>query len=267
MQYRVNGVELHVKQNGQGDLSLVFLHYYGGSLRTWGKITDVLKEEYHCIAYDQRGWGDSEKSAASYTIKDLADDAQALIRELGLKRYVIIGHSMGGKAAQLLASRQPDGLEALILVAPSPPTPQDMPQEMRKAMVHFYDNREGAEIALSNIALLPLEENVREMVLEDMQKSAPMARAAWPEIAMLEDISAEVMHIEVPTLVLAGESDPVDRLETLNSELLPRIPQAELRVISRTGHLSPLEAPDQISAEISNFLAKLEMSGLNPSKE
>ncbi|UUZ84274.1 alpha/beta hydrolase [Paenibacillus sp. P26] len=256
MHYRVNGVELYAEEKGQGDTALVFLHFYGGSTRTWDKVIDVLKENYRCIAYDHRGWGNSGKSAASYTIKDLADDAQALIQELGLKRYVIIGHSMGAKAAQLLASRNPAGLQALILVAPSPPTPQEMPQEIREAMVHFYDNREGAEIALSNIALLPLEESIRETALEDMQKSAPLARAAWPETAMLEDISAEVKNIHVPTLVLAGESDPIDRLETLQRELLPLIPHAELHVIPRTGHLSPLEAPSQISKGISNFLTK-----------
>lgn len=173
-----------------------------------------------------------------------------------MKRYVVIGHSMGGKAAQLLASRNPAGLEALILVAPSPPTPQDMPQEIRNAMVHFYANREGAEIAFGNITLLPLEGNIREMVLEDMQKGAPSARAAWPETAMLEDISAEVKNINVPKLVLAGESDPVDRLETLKSDLLPRIPHAELLVIPQTGHLSPLESHSQIYKGISSFLAK-----------
>ncbi|WP_163881113.1 alpha/beta fold hydrolase [Paenibacillus favisporus] len=256
MHYHVNGVELHVEEQGQGDTALVFLHFYGGSARTWTKVVDALKENYLCITYDHRGWGDSDKSAVSYTIQDLADDAHALIQELGLKRYVLVGHSMGAKTAQLLASRHPAGLEALVLVAPSPPTPQDMPQDMRNAMVHFYDSREGAEIALGNIALLPLEEHIREMVLEDMQRSAPLARAAWPEAAMLEDISAEVNNIRVPTLVLAGESDPVDRLETLKSELLPRIPHAELRVIPQTGHLSPLEAPGEISEGISHFLAK-----------
>jgi len=256
MHYHVNGVELHVEEQGQGDLALVFLHFYGGSARTWNQVIEGLKEDYRCIAYDHRGWGDSDKSAATYTIKDLADDAQALIQELGLRRYAVIGHSMGGKAAQLLASRQPAGLEALVLVAPSPPTPQEMPEEIRNAMVHFYDNRAGAETALGNIALLPLEEQIREMVLEDMQRSAPLARAAWPEAAMLEDLSAEVNNIKVPTLVLAGESDPVDRLETLKKELLPRIPHAQLNVIAQTGHLSPLEASSEVCKGISHFLTK-----------
>jgi len=256
MKVRVNGVNLHVEEQGQGDLALVFLHFYGGSSRTWKRVIAELKDEYRCVAYDHRGWGDSDKSATSYSIRDLADDAEALIRELGLKRYALVGHSMGGKTAQLLASRRPPGMEALVLVAPSPPTPQDMPPEMRQAMIHFYDSREGAEIALGNIALLPLGDEEREQALEDMQRSAPLARAAWPETAMLEDISAEAANIDVPTLVLAGESDPVDRLETLRRELLPRIPHAKLCVIPHTGHLSPLEVPDRIGSEIAAFMTE-----------
>ncbi|WP_230486349.1 alpha/beta fold hydrolase [Paenibacillus polymyxa] len=117
MFYHVNGLDLHVEEQGQGqgDTALVFLHFYGGSTRTWSKMIDVLKEEHRCIAYDQREWGSSDKSATSYTIEDLADDAHALIQELGLKRYVLVGHSMGGKAAQLLASRNPSGFRSLNL--------------------------------------------------------------------------------------------------------------------------------------------------------
>jgi pimeloyl-ACP methyl ester carboxylesterase len=254
MKYRANGVELHVKEQGQGDITLVFIHFYGGSLRTWGPVIEGLKGDFRCVAYDQRGWGDSDKSATSYRIEDLADDAQALIEELGLKRYAIVGHSMGGKAAQLLASHRPKGLEALILIAPATPTPQMMPEEFRNAMAHFYDNREGAEMALSNIAFLPIDEPIREMLLEDMQNSAPLARKAWPQIAMLEDISEQVRNIDVPTLILAGESDPVDSLESIQLEIVKRISNTELIVIPHTGHLSPVEVPTQIIKAIVEFL-------------
>ncbi|UJF32794.1 alpha/beta fold hydrolase [Paenibacillus hexagrammi] len=256
MKVRVNGVELFVESSGQGDVALVFMHYYGGSSRTWLEVIDGLKEQYRCYAYDHRGWGESDKSAVSYGITDLADDAEALIRELGLTRYVLVGHSMGAKAAQLLASRCPEGLEALVLVAPSPPTPQDMPPDFRQAMVHFYDTREGAEAAFNNIVRLPLKEHVREMVLEDMQKSCPPARAAWPETAMIEDISASVASIQAPTLILAGEMDPVDRLEAVEREVAGRIPPARLEVLRNTGHLSPLEVPREIAERITAFLSE-----------
>jgi pimeloyl-ACP methyl ester carboxylesterase len=80
---------------------------------------------------------------------------------------------------------------------------------------------------------------------------------AWPEAGMIEDISQFVGSINVPTLVLAGEKDQVERVEILKRELVPRIPGAQLRVISGTGHLSPLEVPDEIAGGIWKFLAFL----------
>jgi 3-oxoadipate enol-lactonase len=82
-----------------------------------------LKTDFRCVAYDHRGWGESDKPETGYSIPELANDAGALIQALGLTRYVLIGHSMGGKVAQRLAAKRPEGLEALILVAPAPPTP------------------------------------------------------------------------------------------------------------------------------------------------
>jgi pimeloyl-ACP methyl ester carboxylesterase len=108
----------------------VFLHYYGGSARVWRKVIAALPKSYHSIAIDQRGWGESDPPASGYSLADLADDAQGVIEALNLKRYILVGHSMGGKVAQLMASRRPKGLVGLALVAlrplrpwPSPPRP------------------------------------------------------------------------------------------------------------------------------------------------
>jgi pimeloyl-ACP methyl ester carboxylesterase len=74
---------------------------------------------------------------------------------------------------------------------------------------------------------------------------------------MIEDISPAVRNINVPTLVLAGENDQVERVETLKQELIPRIPDVQMRVIPRSGHLSLLEVPDEIATGIRNFLITL----------
>jgi pimeloyl-ACP methyl ester carboxylesterase len=84
------------------------------------------------------------------------------------------------------------------------------------------------------------------MIIEDTLKGAPAAKRAWPEAGMIEDISAAASKIEVPTLVLAGENDQVERVEVLKRELLPRIPGSELRIIPETGHLSPLSLQERI---------------------
>jgi pimeloyl-ACP methyl ester carboxylesterase len=118
MKINVGALSLNVVERGAGEPALLFLHYYGGSARTWNRVIEQLCSTFRCVAYDQRGWGES---ADGYAISDLAGDAAALIRTLDLKRCVLVGHSMGGKAAQFLAARRPMGLEALILVAPASP--------------------------------------------------------------------------------------------------------------------------------------------------
>jgi pimeloyl-ACP methyl ester carboxylesterase len=252
---KVNGIELKVRDQGWGEPSLLFLHYWGGSSRTWDLVIDRLKTDFRCIAYDQRGWGDSDKPETGYSIQDLANDAEALIQTLELTRYVLIGHSMGGKAAQLLASKRPAGLEALILVAPAPPTPINLTEAERNQRIQAYGSREAMEFVIQNVlTAVPLSDQIREQVIEDTLMGAAPAKHAWPEKGLLEDISGAVRDISVPTLVLAGENDQVEKIEVLERELIPNILTGRVTTIPKTGHLSPLEVPDKIASQIRTFL-------------
>ena len=259
MHIETNGTRIHVTQRGSGELALVFLHYYGGSSRTWDKVAQALPDRYRIVAIDHRGWGDSDAPANGYRIADLANDAAGVIDALGLKRYVLVGHSMGGKVAQLMASRRPKGLEGLVLVAPSPPTPMLLSEAQRATLSSAYQSRESVEFVIDHVLTArPLDAACREQVIEDSLKAAPQAKAAWPDVAMAEDISAAVESIGVPTLVISGERDQVDRVATLEAELLPRIPHAAMYIIPDTGHLSPLEAPEDVARIIAGLLAAIE---------
>lgn len=123
MKIETNGTKIHVRQQGGGELALVFLHYYGGSSRTWDAVAAKLSARYRIVAIDHRGWGESDAPAHGYGLADLSADAEGVIKALGLQRYILVGHSMGGKVAQLMASRRPAGLEGLVLIAPSRPRP------------------------------------------------------------------------------------------------------------------------------------------------
>ena len=125
-------------------------------------------------------------------------------------------------------------------------------------MIEAYCTREGVEALIQHVlTALPIPQKLCEIIIEDTLRGAPQAKRAWPEVGMLEDISPAVRNINVPTLVLAGENDQVERVQTLEQELIPRIPDAQMKVIPRSGHLSPLEVPDEIAAEIQNFLVSL----------
>ena len=103
----------------------------------------------------------------------------------------------------------------------------------------------------------PLSAEDREQVIEGSLRGAPPAKVAWPKSTSLEDIAAEVADIDVPTLVIAGALDRVDPPVRLRTELLARVPQAVLRVLPDTGHLSMLESPDAVAALIAEFCGRL----------
>jgi 3-oxoadipate enol-lactonase len=207
------------------------LRYWGGSARTWRAVISHLSGEFRCVAYDQRGWGTSDAPQDGYSIRDLSDAATRIIQALNIDRYVLIGHSMGGKVVQLLASQRPCGLKGIVLVATASPTPQDIPESARQQQLYAYDNRENAIRAVAFLTVRMPASDVVEQIIADNFAGSPQAKLAWPTSSAYEDISAHLEDIAVPTLVMAGEQDRQDSLEQHQREVLRRIPGAKLHVI------------------------------------
>ena len=92
MRRKMGDTSLFIEEKGSGDLSLIFLHYWGGTHRTWSQVTDTLQKTCHTVAYDMRGWGQSDEAQSGYSIATLADEAATLVEQLGLQRYVLVGH-------------------------------------------------------------------------------------------------------------------------------------------------------------------------------
>jgi pimeloyl-ACP methyl ester carboxylesterase len=247
MQHTVNGITLNVREQGEGEPALVFLHYFGGSSRAWSQVINQCAGDYRCIAPDLRGFGDSAGPATGYTVNTYADDVADLLRVLQIERYVMIGHSMGGKIALALAARQPPGLRSLVLVAPSPPTPEPMSDDERTHLLDGYGDRAAAEKTADKITAVPLPAQVREQVIEDNLRSSYPAWVTWLEYGSREDISATMSGVAVPLLVVAGAEDPVMPANMLEREVVQRIAGARMAVVPQAGHLMPLEAPTAIA--------------------
>lgn len=255
--FEVEGGRLygHVRE-GSGP-ALVFLHYWGGSHRTWRPVIERLAPERAFVSTDHRGWGRSTAVPGPYGIEQLADDAQKVIGALGYTEYVVVGHSMGGKTAQVLASRRPSGLRGVVLVAPAPPAPPvGITAQFQEELSHAYDSTESVEQSIDRVLTYsPLPDQLRRQVVEDSMRADEAARVAWPRLGLVEDFSDSVAGIDVPVLVLAGSHDKVDPPQVLREHLLPLIPTATLIELHGTGHLSPLEVPDQVAVHISAFVA------------
>lgn len=246
----------HIEDARSGDIghrpALVFLHYFGGSSRTWNEVRRELADDYTCVATDLRGFGESEPpGAASLTVKDYADDAAALIDDLKLERYILIGHSMGGKIALALAARQPRGLESLILIAPSPASAEPIPEAERRRLLKSHGSRAAARETIGKITRRELDPGVFERTVEDNLRSSPEAWTAWLEHGSREDISGQMPNIRLPVLAIVGAADRSITRELLERELVRQIAaDVRLQSVPSAGHLLPLEDAKAVAALI-----------------
>lgn len=242
------GATIAFTDSGRGAPAFVFLHYWGGAGRSWRRVIAALGEGYRSLAPDLRGWGASAVTDGRYDLEAMADDVAGLLLARGLGRVVLVGHSMGGKIAQMLAMRGLPGLAGLVLVAPAPFSPMPVPAEMRAAMRASYDSAAGIDQALGVLAGPGLDAEARATVLEDTQRGAPGAKDAWTAAGMIADLGPGLGRFTGPAAILVGDADRVEDAGRLRALYAEALPQADFRLLPGIGHLAPFEAPDAIAA-------------------
>ncbi|CAK7198738.1 hypothetical protein SEUCBS139899_001402 [Sporothrix eucalyptigena] len=275
---RHKDVRLHVSLSETTKASdtkptVVFLHYWGGSTRTWTQVpARVAEAGYPTAAIDFRGWGLSTgpTDAAAYSIALLADDVQDVLAEMHPNggRIVLVGLSMGAKVAQVVAARLVSDassqviVSTVVLAGPAPVTAFQLPPDMQEQQLHAYDGPEPASFVARNVLTESFRGNnggdLPEFIVEDMLRGNAPARAAWPAYAMGEDVSATSLGSLAsppPVLVLAAEKDIVEPLDRVKTGVLANIPGAQLKVVPGSGHLSPIDAPEAVADAIVRFVS------------
>lgn len=226
---------------------LVFAHYFGGSARSWVPLVDALGD-VASIAPDLPGFGDTAPTSP------VSLDAYAdwLIATAGGEPWIAVGHSMGGKIALAAATRRPLGLVGLILIASSPPTPEPMTDSDRAAMFDAYASRRLARRQLVGTgSRLPPE--MLEIAVDDEMRVAEPAWLWWLETGSRDDISAATKSIDLPVLVVSGDSDEAMAPDVAQG-IAADLQRAELRIIADAGHLIPLEQPRAVADLIAGFV-------------
>ncbi|MGE7387024.1 alpha/beta fold hydrolase [Streptomyces sp. NPDC004126] len=218
----VNGVRLAYQVAGPlGGDPLLLLPALGETADDWAAVRDVLARERRVYALDLRGHGRSEWAGA-YSLELMRDDVLGFLDAVGLDRVDLVGHSMGGVVAFLVAQHSPWRVVQLVLEdAPAP-----LPREPRAPV------RPEGEPAF-DWAVVP----------------ALRSQLDRPDPAWLEGLSL----ITAPTLVVAGGPDSHVPQEAL-AELARRIPDARLTTIP-VGHLVHAAAPEEFTEAVTAFLA------------
>lgn len=247
------GARIACTDRGKGGATFLFLHYWGGSTRTWADVIAGLETSARCVALDARGWGRSEALDGRYDLDAMADDVEDVAAALGLGLYVLVGHSMGGKVAQIVAARVVSRVAGLVLVAPAPPGPMPVPAEGRAAMLASYQSREGVEQAIAVLSGRPLNDARREQIIADTLAGAPAAKREWTERGMIAIVSSQLRDFTGPVRVVVGELDRVERPDALRAAFASALPQAVVTTVPGAGHLLPIEGPSAVVSACREF--------------
>ncbi len=250
-----NGISIHYLRTGGAKPHVVLLHGLIGSGACWSPLARALEDEFDVVMPDARGHGGSSAPHAGYRYDDHARDVEGLIRRLELSRPVVLGHSMGGMTAAVVASRREVDIGGLILVDPTFLSPE------RQRDVHESDVIEQHRRALG----LPKADLVaearsrhprRSLEIVELQAEARLrTRVAAFEVLMPPNPAYRelVSALDVPSLLVIGDRDPVVTLE-MASELRDLNSHVRVEQIQDAGHGVPFEQPERLGEVVGAFL-------------
>jgi pimeloyl-ACP methyl ester carboxylesterase len=241
---------------GSGPVTIVFLHFFGGSSCEWTKVVNLLAPSFRCVAADAPGFGDGS-GIEGYTVEEMTQSVLVLLDSLSSEPVILAGHSMMGKVAMVAASRRPANLIGLILIAPSPLVPEPITEPDRITMAEAQATPGTAREFFLKGANLPLDPADIRQGIADVQRADPTAWRRWPQSGTREDWSQAIPTIDLTTLVVVGEKDKAIPLKFQRLHTMPHLPKGRLEVIPEAGHLTPYEAPAELAALISSFATEL----------
>src|SRR5271168_1890459 len=109
-----DGLNIVCEVVGKGDTALVFLHGWCGDRAYWKHQVGAFAADYRVVTLDQAGHGESGKDRKVWSVSGLAGDVESVVKALGLKRVILVGHSMGGPVALMAAKRMPGRVVAVV---------------------------------------------------------------------------------------------------------------------------------------------------------
>ena len=294
-QVRANGITLAYESFGPTDRETILLIMGNGAQLTAWPVElceELVKRGYRVIIYDNRDVGLSTKFVESgvpdtkaviearmagkpsplpYTLDDMANDAVGLLDALGIPKAHVVGVSMGGMIAQLVAADHPEhtlSLTSIMSTSGNPAVPfPAKPEAIAKMPPRAPEGDQEAIVAnavkmvrvLAGPVYPPDEKRIREMVVRSMKRSddrAGMARHnALSALGLFEDRRAKLKTIKVPTVVVHGAEDPLVSVEG-GKDTARNIPGAELRILDGMGHDLPIPLVGAIADAISSAASR-----------
>jgi pimeloyl-ACP methyl ester carboxylesterase len=273
---RVGDHDIAFVDEGQGEPAIVLVLGLGSDLRAWARNLDALAAKHRVVALDLPGFGRSSKPRSAPSLRGWAACVDAVARELGLVRPVIVGHSMGGQLALHHALEFPGGARALVLVAP--------------AGFERFTARESSWLRAGVDPFATRNAGTWQVVARWLQAFHRMPPEAWPLVrdriaviggpdfddycrtvsggvaAMLaEPVLDRLASVRVPTLVVFGREDRLVPNRWLHHETTSSfartaanaLPNGELVIVANAGHMVQFERPAAWNEAVLTFVSRV----------
>lgn len=239
----INGYNICYNKKGEGDETVVILQGWGTHLGMYDSIADILKEKYTVIQFDFPGFGGSDEPREPWNVDAYADFFCELMRELGVKKATLIGHSYGGRVIIKLAAREsiPFEIKNIVLIDSAGIMPKrSFAQKMKIKRYKVLKKILNMKLVY---ALFPelIDDWRSRQGSADYRNASDMMKKCMV-MAVNEDLTDLLPKIKQETLLIWGDKDtatPIGDAKIMDE----MIPDSGLAVIPGTGHFSFLENP------------------------
>jgi pimeloyl-ACP methyl ester carboxylesterase len=264
----VDGLRLHYLDWGNSRLQpMLLLHGFLAHAHVWDYFALNFRTQFHIIALDQRGHGESQWSVeGSYSIYDHFSDIAHLIEILNLTDLILVGHSMGGRNAILYTACKSDNVEQLILVDARPGSDPAAYRALKHLLTHLPVQVISLDEVVQEVhAIYPyLSWEICQHIANYGFKQTPdgtfvpkcdvrMIEQTRRSDYDIEDLWVFIKNIVCPTLIVRGEKSSF-LSRKVAQKMCRLIPKAELKEISESTHLPAQENPKAFNRAISDFL-------------
>jgi len=271
------GIRLHYRDWGGDGPPLVLLHGLSSSSRIWDLTAPHLVEHFRVIALDQRSHGHSDQPDDGYGFDDVTADLAAFIEALGIDSPAIVGHSWGASVALTYAAANPEAVRSIVLVdggvvdlsqhgtwAEAEPRmrPPAIDGTPVKAFVGFMSrwpqlkeiwNDQLRDMVLANFEIREDDTIARRLTIENHMKIARAIFELRPA-DLLKGLASPLMVISCQQEPTNDEARQWQRFREEGLETLSRVaPDARIVVMQDTIHDVPLQRPEELAKQISDF--------------
>ncbi len=251
----VDGLQLRVRVVGDGPHTLLLLHGWMATSAIWDDLVAHLDlKGRRLLLPDLRGCGGSSApdDVAGYSLDRFTADNVAILDAFGVDSAVVVGNSMGGQLALVLAAMHPARVSGVLGLCPVPTTGIPLPDDARGLFSSSGGDR-GKQNTILGLASPTMTDAVKHRLLDDAGGIDPAAIAAV-FAAWSAGVDVDLGRITAPTLVI-GTDDPFLPAAFLNGAIVVQVPQARFAYLPGPGHYPQVERPAETAAVVNAFLA------------